>query len=818
MWSGGRIMSVRTEELRKTIVRKDLQTRKEKGKRHEMRWGFGGKSVGICLERARFLTESYKQTEGEPEVIRRAKGLKHILENMTLFIRGRELIVGNFASNPARLPFMPELATEWLEQRVKVEWHDLLDEEGHREFDEIIDYWRPRCIDAHVKAVLPDYLKPWIVYRDNGGVVSSDEYQVDRAFPALNYEKVLHSGLEGIKQEAEDQLALLQREGGMDGLDVDDWLGRVHFLKAAVISCEGAITFARRFAELAQEMGEEEHDPERKRELLKIAENCKQVPRFPAKNFHQAVQCFWLVYLIAYLIETTRHGIGVRIDQILYPFYKKDREEEGVITREEAQELIECLLVKIEETGQIVTRSFHATGSGTSLYQTFTIGGVDKYGNDASNEVSSILIDAALSMQTCQTNIALRYHPRISHQLVLKAIELMRTGIGYPDLFNDSMIVPTLRERGVPLEVARTYTIPACVQLTLPGKNTQNRIVNGCFLSVAKCLELALNQGKPMNNGRQIGYPTPDPSSFRSVDDVMAAYLKQVNFAVDKVVKINNIAQHVYAQYGQLPFTSVLLDGCIEKGKDCTEWTEYSYSHIIAPGFVNVSDSLAAMQKLVFEDKTITMDELLSALKNNFEGYEVLRQKLLNAPKFGNDDDYADDFMRDVVHKTQDEVKSFNNLWGYPWTLDGSVAGGYYATGTATWALPDGKREGRMEACADGTISPAAGRDKNGPTAVIKSMGKVDPPVTQTGNQKFMPQFLEGNNREKFAAYIKTWADLGGWHIQFNTVDRDTLVQAQKHPEQYSDLIIRVAGYSAYFVDIPKGLQDDIIARTPQSF
>jgi len=810
-------MTERTQELKATMVRKDMQTKKEKGKRHEMRWGAGGKSVRICLERARLLTESYKKTEGEPSIIRRAKGLKNILDNMTIFIRGRELIVGNFASDPASLPVMPELATEWLVDRVKNEWNDLLDEEGHREFDQIVDYWRPRCIDAAVKDVLPDYLRPWILYRDNEGVVSADEYQVDRAFPALNYERILTLGFEGIKSRAEERLSLLMSGEGMESLHFADWLGQTHFLKAAIICCEAAIHFGRRFAETAREMGNAEKDSERKRELFEIADTCEQVPRRPATHFHQALQCFWFVYLIAYLIETTRHGIGVRLDQILYPYYEKDVSE-GRISREKAQELMECLFIKVEETGQVVNRSFHATGSGTTLYQTFTIGGVDRYGNDVSNEISHIIIDAAVAMQTCQTNIALRYHPKINHSLILKAIDLMKTGIGYPDLFNDTVIIPTIMQRGAPLEVARTYTIPSCVQITLPGKNTQNRIVNGCFLSLGKCLELALNQGKSMNNDRQTGFPTPDPLSFTSIDDVMDAYLRQVNFAVDKVVKINNLAQQIYSQQGQLPFTSVLLDDCIEKGKDCTEWTEYSYSHIIAPGYVNVADSLVAMKKLVFEEKSLTMNELLTALRNNFEGYAELHQKLLNAPKFGNDDDYADRVMRDVVHRTQKEVNKFKNLWGCPWTLDGSTAGGYYAAGVATWALPDGKREGRMEAYADGTISPAAGRDKKGPTAVIKSMGKIDPPVSQTGNQKFMPQFLEGSNKEKFASYLKTWADLGGWHIQFNTVDRETLVRAQKYPEQYANLVIRVAGYSAHFVDIPRGLQDDIIARTVQSF
>ena len=809
----------RVEKLKNNMIRKDFQTWKEPGKQHQLRWGPKGTDVRMCLERARLITQSYKETEGEPEVIRRAKALAHILTKMTIYINDHELIVGNFASSPSGLPINPELSVEWLEKEMMGQWNDILDEEGHREFKEITDYWRDRCIDGRVKALLPDDLQPWILYRDNGGIVSGDEYQLDRSFPPLDYEKLLNKGLEGIIRETEDRLeALHESNVPVDGIEVGAWIDQVNFLKAVIMDCRAAIHFSERFSILATKMAEKEQDETRKQELLEIAENCKRVPRYPAANLHQACQSWWFAYLIVYLIESTRHGSPCRFDQIMDPFYKKEKEE-GTITRGRAQELVECLQMKIEDTGQIALPSFHVVGSGTTLYQKFTIGGVDENGNDASNELSMIVLDAAMETRTCQATVALRYHPGLSKELLYKAIDCIRSGMGYPDIYNDSHVIPLLGDRGVPLKIARDYAIPSCVSVALPKKNIYLRIAQACFLSLGKCLELALNQGKSMPKDRQIGYATPDPLTFTSVDDVIDAYLKQIHFAIDKVAKINNIASDIYRRYGQVPFTSALLDGCIQRGMDSTAWTEYPYHPIVFCGSVNVADSLAALKKLVFEEKSILMEELLEALKANFEGHEELRQRLLNdAPKFGNDDDYVDLIMRDIIHLTKKEVGKSSDLWGHPLTIDGSPAAGYYAAGLATWALPDGKREGRVDTYADGTLSPAAGKDKSGPTAVIKSMGKVDTPCPQTANQKFMPQFLEGENREVFASYLKTWSEMNNYQIQFNVVDRDTLEDAQENPEEHTDLIVRVAGYSAYFVDLPRGVQNDIVERTPQCF
>lgn len=809
-------MSSITEILRDTMIRKDFKVIKEPGQRHRLRWG--SPEVRICLERARLTTESYRQTEGEPEVIRRAKALGHVLRNMTIYIRDGELIVGNFASDPSRLPINPELCVEYLEEGFIEQWQDLLNEEEHQGFREIADYWRNRCIDARVRALLPDYLQKWVTYRGCGGIVSTDEFKLDRAWPALNYEKLLSLGLDGIIKQADERLNDLKSDVPAEGSNVGSWIEQIQFLQAAIISCRAVIEFANRFAQLARKMSEAEPDPKRAAELLEIALNCEQVPQYPPSTLHQALQSFWFIYLISYLIETVRHGFGARLDKLMFPYYRKDRDG-GRVTRAQAQKLVEFLLVKIEECGQIALPSFHVVMSGSTLHQEITIGGVDESGQDASNAFSLIILDAVEAMMTCQTSVALRYHADIAPELISKAVDVIKSGLGYPEIVNDSQYIGYLVSHGVPLEIARSYCIGACVAIAIPGKNTSNRIANMALISLPRCLELALNQGKDPETGEQFGYPTRDASTFRSVDDVMEAYLHQVNFALDKVAKINNVAFETYARYGQLPFASCFLDGCIEKGRDCTSWCEYPYHHVLASGTVNVADSLAALKKFVFEDKSISMNELLDVLKKNFEGHEALRQRLLNkAPKFGNDDDYVDLIMKEVVNRTQEEAQKFKDIWGYPLTLDASIAGGYYGAGRATGALPDGKREGRIDAYADGTISPAAGRDKWGPTAVINSMGKVRPTWTMIANQRFMPQLLEGDNKEKFMAYLKTWSDLENWHIQFNVVDKDTLLAAQKEPEKYANLVVRVAGYSAYFVDLPIGLQTDIIARTCQSF
>jgi pyruvate-formate lyase len=414
--------------------------------------------------------------------------------------------------------------------------------------------------------------------------------------------------------------------------------------------------------------------------------------------------------------------------------------------------------------------------------------------------------------------LVLRYHPKLDPNLIMKSIDCIHTGMGYPSIFNDSAIIPWIMDRGIPLEVARDYGIPVCVEPILPGKAWSLTTAPSMgVLNLCKCFEIALHQGKDPLYGAQLGCVTPHSSTFKSVDDVMQAYLQQVHYVSGKMAKINRCAEVIIHQYRQRVFASTLIDGCIETGQSCMNEFYQHMAMITAVGPVNVADSLAVLKKYVFEDKRVTMEELLDILRSDWAGKEVLRQELLNkVPKFGNDDDYVDLIARDVFYKSQDEVKKHTDIHGSPLTLDGSIAGAYWVWGRKVGATPDGRKA--KETLADGDGSPMASRDRNGPTAVIKSLGKISPPPWATlTNQRFMPQFLSGENKKAFAQYLKTFADLGIWHIQFNVVDDATLLDAQKHPENYNDLIVRVAGFSAYFVDLSKFNQDQILARTAQS-
>lgn len=377
---------------------------------------------------------------------------------------------------------------------------------------------------------------------------------------------------------------------------------------------------------------------------------------------------------------------------------------------------------------------------------------------------------------------------------------------------------PLLLSKGFSLEDSRNYTIFGCVQWEIPGKNSREIRANVGHLALPKCLELALNQGIDKFTSRQLGYPTPDARTFNSIEDIMEAYLKQVNFFTEKMVRIDSICQAVCEKWFPRPYGSALLDDHIRMGKDVTQWRYHSYSDIIALGPTNVADSLAAIKKLVFEERAITMEELLEAIDTNFEGREDMRQILLSAPKYGNDDAYVDSIAREVQERTGKEIAKFTDYWGCPLFTDGSGTSGNFSLAVGTGATPDGRKD--REPFADAVLSPVSGRDLKGPTAVLKSASRIDP-FSQGSlllNQKFLPQFLEGDNKRLFASYLKTWADLGIYHIQFNVADQAMLLDAQEHPEKYTNLIVRIAGYSAYFVDLPKGLQDDIIKRTEQSF
>jgi pyruvate formate-lyase/glycerol dehydratase family glycyl radical enzyme len=802
-------MSSVTQALREKIVYKGAVTRTKHGETAGAGQSYRS-DVKICMDRARLLTESYRNTEGQSEVLRRAKALENILDNMTIYIAPGERIVGNFARSASHVNLFPELAVDWINQAINGPFSDRLDDGDKKAWQTIYPYWKGQCIDDRVKAVLPDSIKDYVEF-NNACMANSWRHSIMSV--SLDFKKLFRVGLKGFMEEAQSRLEALKSNMT---LHPTDYVSQRNFLEAVLIALKAAVRFAHRFADLAERQAQAENDLERKNELLEITRVCRYVPENQPRTVHEGIQSFWFCFLINRLIETRGQGIGVRFDQIMSPLYKADIES-GRIKREEAQELMEFLLIKLDECGHLQRPELHDVGAGSTMYQTLTLGGTTDDGQDGINEFSFVMLDAAIAMKTVHTNYALRYHPQINQDFILRAIDLLRTGVGYPAFFNDNAYYPFIINRGIPMEDARDYVIRGCVSWLIPGRNSHNHRASSAMLNFAKCLELVFNCGKDMLSGKQLGCKTPDPAKFRSLDDVKEAFYQQLDFMVSKVTASINLGDHFYAHHMPLPFTSGLVQGCIDRGQDCNSWTYNSREDIISAGLTNVADSFAALKKLVYDEKWITLTELIEILKNDWKDHEDLRQKFMHrAPKFGNDDDYVDMEMRELHHRAQHIVRKYKNWWGDPWDLDGSMAGSYYIWGVFTAATPDGRRH--RESLADAVLSPSGGNDRKGPTAVIRSMGKVTPIWPALANQKFIPQFLEGDYKPQFAAFLKTWADLGNSHIQFNVVDRETLLDAQSHPERYQNLIVRVAGYSAFFVDLSRGVQNDIIKRTLQSF
>ncbi|MBI2854776.1 MAG: hypothetical protein HYX87_07650 [Chloroflexi bacterium] len=794
-------MSERTQGLKRNMVDKIYHSvAKGYTKMSDVAYG---PDVKICLERARLVTESYKETEGQPMVLRRARALEKILGKMTIYIDEGQLLAGNYASTTASLPYYPECYWRWLDKSVDREYKGMLSEAERQEVHELNKYWKDKSVQGKERDLIPDDLKPYWAYK--GAHVWS--YGTSSGIP--NFRKLFQVGFKGLIQEAQDKLKEVQADKKMPG---KEYLNKKNFLDAVVISLQAAIKFSHRFAKLAREQASAHPDLSRKAELERLAEICEWVPENPPRTFYEAVQFFWLVTVISRSIEMQMNGCAGRFDRDFYPFYEKDKRE-GRITREEAQELVECLWIKLEERGDLYPPMWGSQIGASSLWQNLTIGGVTPEGDDVTNEVSFIVLDASKEMQTLQPSLCLRYHPKIDPELVSKAVDVIATGVGYPALFNDEMMVPYLLEFGVPLNVARDYAMEGCVRWTLPGKNLSDRAHVG-HLVLAKCFELALNQGKCMLTGEMIGYPTPDPATFRNVDEIIDAFITQAGFFAEKLAQINEVGNALYEEYLPRPFFSAMLDGCIEQARDCKGWSYIPKETMGNLGGTTVADSLAAIRKLVFDEKRLILPDMVKALKANWEGYEDLRQLCLKAPKFGNDNDYVDLIARDIHYRLNSRLKKVKNYWGGPITFDGSAGAGYIGYGDQTAATPDGRKA--RQPFNDGSISPVAGQDMLGPTAVLKSTSKIDPLRSHNHlfNQKFSADLLRGPNKEIFMAYLKTWADLGHFHIQFNIWDRKTLLEAQKHPENYKNVIVRIAGYSAYFVELPTDLQNQIIMRT----
>jgi len=801
---GGRKQMALTETLKSNLAIKAVRNVQRGYAEDDKTRGLFRPEIKLDLQRSRLMTESFKETDGQAMVLRRAKALAHVLDKMDIFIRDWERIVGYQTSTPEGLFHPIEMNWRSVQRLVKSEaGKTLLDDEGRNEFDELCEYWKGKCIsDRHQKMFTGELGKYW---KYEGTFLWSQWSEL--GIP--DYEALFRTGLNGRIRMAEERLEEIDRTVPVDYIDQKD------FLQSVIIVLKAVINFSNRYAALAREMARSEKDAARRGRLEEIAENCEWIPANPPRTFLEAVQFFYFIHLVRYL-EYSTLGIGLRVDHLLGPYYEKDLKE-GRITEDEALEILQLLWVKFLELGLVYSPLVTSIYGGVASLQAITIGGTDGDGRDVTNGLTYLVLETAKSMRTIEPSVALRIHDGTPEELLSKATDVIRTGIGYPSLFNDNALIPLLEKWGVPTEDAKRYAVSGCVYMCIPGKNITRRVMG--YFVLAKCLWWALHQGIEPKTGEQWGAKTPDPATFKSWEDVLDAYLEQVKFFTTKLAQVENTCRELHAKYCPRPFYSAIIEGCIEQGKERTQWIYPSMVHdmVVVIGSTNVADALTVIKKVVFEDQLVTLPELIEIMDRNWEGRGDIRQACLNAPKYGNDDDYADLVAREVHHSTEAAMETVKDRFGFSMRGDGSAVSATYGLGADTPATPDGRRDG--DPFADSTLAPLPGMDKKGPTAVLNSCAKIDTLKTYNHllNQKFQPQFLEDDLKPMFIDYIRTWKEKGIPHIQFNVVDKETLIEAQRTPEEYQDLIVRVAGFSAYFVDLSRGLQDHIIARSEQS-
>lgn len=763
----------------------------------------------ISIERARLVTEAYREYSGKVSIpMLRALTFKHLMENKTVCINPDELIVGERGPAPQATPTYPELCCHSLEDLDIIDKRDKIffrvsDEVREIQRDVIIPYWKGRSMRDIIFSHMSD---EWIDCY-NAGIFT--EFMEQRApGHTVADDKIYRKGFLDFKKDIEESLQ------SIDYLNDPDAYDKQEQLRAMLICADAVITYAKRHAEKAMELAKTEQNPERKRELERIAEVCTHVPANAPRDFWEALQSYWFVHIgVITELNTWDSFNPGKLDQHLYPFYKKGLED-GTLTREKAKELLECFWVKFNNQPAPPKVGVTLAESGTYTdFANINIGGIKPDGSDGVNEVSYLLLDVIADMRILQPSTNVQISQKTPDRFVKKACEVIRMGMGFPSVFNTDAVVKELIRQGKSIEDARCGGTSGCVETGAFGKEAY--ILTGYF-NIPKVLEITLNNGFDKRTGKRIGLETGDPTEFQSFEELFEAFKKQMRHFIDIKIRGNNIIEKLYATYMPSPFLSIIVDDCIKKGKDYNAGgARYNSNYIQGVGIGTITDCLSAIKYHVFDNKNLTMKELLTALSDNFEGHEKTRQMLRNkTPRYGNDDDYADSIMVSVFETFFNLVDGRKNLKGGSYRVDMLPTTCHIYFGSVTGATPDGRWA--EEPLSEG-ISPVQGADRNGPTAVIKSASKMD--HIKTGgtllNQKFTPQVLEGDQGlEKLSHLIRSYFKLDGHHIQFNVVSADTLRDAQKNPEKYSDLIVRVAGYSDYFNNLSKKLQDEIITRT----
>lgn len=771
----------------------------------------------VCVERARYVTEAYRAHEADPPVLRRAKALAHVLDNMSIYIGEGELIVGNQASKPRAAPIFPEYSVDWIEAEMdefatRPADQFLVSPEVKRELlEDILPYWRGRTLFDRAMATLPDWVRQAQeigVISGRGNITSGDGHII------VNYRKLMEKGLLGVRQEAEEALQRLNPYHAAEQK-------KRPFLEGVLITIDAAIRFAARYAAEAERQAAQESDPQRRAELQRIAETCRWVPAHAPRTWYEAIQSAWFVHLITQ-IESNGHSFSMgRLDQYTYPFYQADIAA-GRLTEEEMLEVLQCLWLKLFSVNKIRPWAHTRFGIGYPTYQNVTIGGQTPDGQDATNELSYAVLRTIQETRLTQPNVSARYHLRTPERFLMECARTIRLGFGMPAMKNDEIIIPALLEKGVKPEDAYDYAIVGCVEAAVPGK-WGYRNTGMSFLNLLKVLELAYNDGRDPNTGVCLHPGRGNLLTFRSFDELYDAFLDQLRFYTRAHVVMDTTADLALEELVPDAFCSALVDDCIARGLTIKEGgSVYDVVSGLQSGLANVANALMALKKLVFEDKELTSQQVMEALATNFAGVEGerIRQRLLSAPKYGNDLDEVDGLATRVLSDYLEDIKAYRTTRygrgpiGCTYAGSTSNISANVPLGQPVCATPDGRKAG--EPIAEG-VSPVHGTDTRGPTAVMHSVAKLPTikMIAQLLNLRLSPGSLRTDEGlQRLVQLLRGFQVLKGWHVQFNTVSTETLLAAQKNPEQYRDLVVRVAGYSALFVTLDKATQDDIINRT----
>lgn len=811
----------------------------------------------IEASRAELITEGYKMTEGLPIMMRKALSFKHIMENLPIIIRPDELIVGSTTIAPRGCQTYPEFSYEWLEAEFDTVEHRSSDpfyisKDTAKRIVEADKYWKGKTTSE----LATSYMSPETLRAMKHNMFTPGNYFYNGVgHITVQYWKVLEIGLEGIIQEAAAERAKLNPGD-------ENYAKKNTFLEAVIISCNAVITYAERYATLAREMAAKEYKADRKKELLKIAENCSNVPRRGAKSFYEACQSFWFVQQVLQ-IESSGHSISAsRFDQYMYPYYEKSIND-GSMTRDEAQELVDCVWVKYNDLNKCRDAASAEGFAGYSLFQNLIVGGQTVDGKDATNDLSFICIWASKHVFLPMPSLSIRVWEGSSQDLLLCAADLTRTGIGLPAYYNDEVIIPSLMNRGIPLNEAKEYGIIGCVEPQVPGKTEGWH--DAAFFNMCRPLEMVFTNG--YDNGEIASIQTGDVESFTSFEQFFDAYKKQMEYNISLLVNADNAIDMAHMTLNPLPFESCLVDDCIKRGLALQEGgAVYNFTGPQGFGIANVADSLYTVRELVFNQKKLSMAELKKAMEFNFgEGldtvtandiarrvseeltkagkavktdlltqivntvleyelpaeekarYQKIREMIIALPKYGNDIDEVDELAVEAAYTYSKPIEKYRNPRGGQFQAGMYPVSANVPLGHQTGATPDGRLA--HTPVADG-VGPTSGYDVSGPTASCNSVAKLDHGICSNGtlfNMKMHPTAMAGQKGlESFVGLIRGYFDQGGMHMQFNVVDRQTLLDAQAHPDKYSGLVVRVAGYSALFTTLSKSLQDDIIKRTEQ--